>query len=93
MYADAFRGEYLASWTRDDSSNWTLSDYTNPEQHRFRLFRKSLWTETFFSDDIFLEENCNHDESGKHRGEQTALPTVRHRHMDTTLMVEGVSEC
>ena len=41
MYADTFYGGYLASWVQDDSKNWKLSDYTNPEQHRFRLFRKS----------------------------------------------------
>ena len=30
MYADAFYGEYIASWSRDDDHDWALSDYTHP---------------------------------------------------------------
>ena len=56
MYADVFYGEYLASWIRDEQDCWKISNYTHPQQSRFRLFRKSPWLESFFTDDVFLEK-------------------------------------
>ena len=56
MYADSFYGEYLASWTRDEQDCWKISTYTNPQQSRFRLFRKSPWLESFFTYDVFLKK-------------------------------------
>ena len=92
-YVDAFCGEYLASLVQDGSNNWKLSDYTNPEQHRFRLFRKSPWTESFFTDDIFLEENATMSKHEHNTVDKQLCQLCATDTSTTTLMVEGISEC
>ena len=93
MYADTFYGEYIASWSRDDDHNWALSTYTHPEQHRFRLFRKSPWAETFFSDDIFLDENATMSKSENTTVNHQLCQLCASDPMEQNFMVEGVSEC
>ena len=48
MYSDTFYGEHIASWARDEQDSWKITNYTHPQQSRFRLFRKSPWVNSLF---------------------------------------------
>ena len=93
MYADAFYGEYLASWIRDEQDCWKISTYTHPHQSRFRLFRKSPWLESFFTDDVFLEENATMTKTENNTVDQQLCQVCATDNANNTLLVEGVAEC
>ena len=93
MYADAFYWEYLASWIKDEQDCWKTSTYTHPHQSRFRLFRKSPWLESFFTDDVFLEENSTMTNTENRDVDQQLCQLCETDNSNQTFLVEGVSEC
>ena len=93
MYADVFYGEHIASWARDEQDCWKITTYTHPQQSRFRLFRKSPWLESFFTDDVFLEENATMTKIENTEVDQQLCQLCETDNSNQTLLVEGVSEC
>ena len=93
MYADAFYGDHIASWARDEQDCCKTADYTHPQQSRFRLFRKSPWIESFFTDDIFLEENATMAKHENNTVDKQLCQLCATNTSNNTIMVEGISEC